>query len=161
MSISSISSVNSYQANQVNWQNNLAQRQSAFQALASALQAGNLSDAQKAFAALSPIPRRVFRRKPRSKGVSKTPSPPISVRSVKRSNQAICRRHRRLLNNCSWICSQSVERVIITTTTIRRLPVHKVQHPQHLAPVSDQLLGAVEAPRMPPLAAVLMSTLEA
>ena len=54
MSISSISSANSYQANQVSWQNNLTQRQSAFQALAGALQAGNLSDAQKAFAALQP-----------------------------------------------------------------------------------------------------------
>jgi hypothetical protein len=54
MSISSISNVSSYQANQVSWQNNLTQRQSAFQALASALQANNLSDAQKAFAALQP-----------------------------------------------------------------------------------------------------------
>jgi hypothetical protein len=52
MSIPSISSVSSYQANQVNWQNNSTQRQSAFQALASALQAGNLSSAQQAFAAL-------------------------------------------------------------------------------------------------------------
>ena len=55
MSISPISSASSYQANQVNWQNNSAQSQSAFQALASALQTGNLRSAQQAFAVLQQL----------------------------------------------------------------------------------------------------------
>lgn len=55
MSISSISSASSYQANQVNWQNNSAQRQQDFNALASALNSNNLSAAQSAFAALQQL----------------------------------------------------------------------------------------------------------
>ncbi len=52
MSISSVSATNSYQASQVSWQNNLAQRRQDFKDLASALQSGDLSGAQKAFAAM-------------------------------------------------------------------------------------------------------------
>ena len=52
MSISSISSANSYQASQVSWQNNLGQRRQDFKDLASALQSGDLAGAQKAFAAM-------------------------------------------------------------------------------------------------------------
>jgi seryl-tRNA synthetase len=52
MSISPISSASSYQASQVSWQNNLAQRRQDFKDLASALQLGDLAGAQKAFAAM-------------------------------------------------------------------------------------------------------------
>ena len=55
MSISSVSATNSYQASQVSWQNNLAPRQQAFQALASALQSSDLAGAQKAFANLQQL----------------------------------------------------------------------------------------------------------
>lgn len=55
MSIPSISGTNLYQANQVSWQNNVAQRQKDFQDLASALQSGNLVGAQKAFADLQQL----------------------------------------------------------------------------------------------------------
>lgn len=55
MSISPISSASIYEINQVNWQNNSTQRQSAFQSLASALQAGDLNLAQQAFAALQQL----------------------------------------------------------------------------------------------------------
>jgi len=55
MSISSISGTNLYQANQISWQNNIGQRQQGFKVLASALQSGDLSGAQQAFAALQQL----------------------------------------------------------------------------------------------------------
>jgi len=56
VSISSISSVTSlYQPTITDWQNNLSQVQQGFQDLASALQAGNLADAQNAFTALQQL----------------------------------------------------------------------------------------------------------
>ncbi|MGD0626086.1 MAG: hypothetical protein ABSB32_15380 [Thermodesulfobacteriota bacterium] len=56
MSISSISSVTSgYQPTLTNWQNKLSQIRQGFNNLASALQAGNLTDAQNAFTALQQL----------------------------------------------------------------------------------------------------------
>jgi len=56
MSISGISaSTDPYQTYQANGQNNLKQFRQDFQDLASALQSGDLSGAQKAFAALQPL----------------------------------------------------------------------------------------------------------
>jgi soluble cytochrome b562 len=56
VSVSPISSVdNTYQTYQANWQNNLSQVRQGFQTLASALQSGNLTDAQSAFAALQQL----------------------------------------------------------------------------------------------------------
>jgi ribosomal protein S20 len=56
VSISSISSVtSSYQPTLNNWLNNLSQIRQGFKDLASALQAGNLTDAQNAFTALQQL----------------------------------------------------------------------------------------------------------
>ena len=56
MSVSPISSVdNTYQTYQANWQDNFSQVRLGFQNLASALQSGNLADAQSAFTALTQL----------------------------------------------------------------------------------------------------------
>jgi len=56
MSVSPVSSVyNTYQTYKTNWQNNLSQVRQGFKNLASALQSGDLTGAQQAFAALQQL----------------------------------------------------------------------------------------------------------